>query len=514
MQKSTTVIGVLKMLDDGFTYVDIRKRFSIGNSVISDIKKKFSIMDISIDELKSKDSQTIEQMFYGRSHLRKNIPLPDFEVIYKLLTDKHSKTNLYFIWLDYKKTYPDGYQYTQFKHYFKCWLNQNHLIENVRMAVERVPGEIVYIDWIGDTLDLVRTENPEVLQTAHFFVTTIGVSSYCFAMAFPNEKAESFLQATVEALNFYGGVPKILKPDNTKAASIRNTKDELILNKSYEDLQDFYGTVIVPAPPLKPRGKSTVENHVKWLETHLLERLKGNLFDSFVSLNSEIMTIMDELNKRPFNKESGNRKEVFEKFDKPALKALPSESMKVYKYEVRKVPSNYHIEFDNHYYSVPYTYYKQDVTLKASLFDIIICDSMNRLICRHQRAFKPFPKYITAEEHMPTNHQYYFRENHYDGNAYKNWAKSYGDNVYTLICRVIGSFKFEEQSYKSCNAILQLCKGYPRALSDIAAKTCIETNICNYTYFKKALYTLANGKSDQSEKIPTHKNIRGKSHYE
>ena len=141
------------------------------------------------------------------------------------------------------------------------------------MAINRVPGEIMYIDWAGDTLDLVYTDVPGELQTAHFFTTTLGVSSYCFVMAFPNEQTPNFLQGTIEALNFYGGVPKILKPDNTKAASIKNTKDVLILNKVYEDLQEYYNTVIVPAPPLKPRGKPSVENNVKWIETHVLEKL-------------------------------------------------------------------------------------------------------------------------------------------------------------------------------------------------------------------------------------------------
>lgn len=382
------------------------------------------------------------------------------------------------------------------------------------MVVERIPGEIVYIDWIGDTLDLVRTEDPNVLQTAHFFTTTIGVSSYCFAMAFPDEKTEHFLQGTIEALNYYGGVPKILKPDNTKAASIKNTKNELILNKAYEDLQEFYDAVIVPAPPLKPRGKATVENSVRWLETHLLERLRGRIFSSFVDLNTEILMIIEELNIRKFNNGKGSRKEMFEKYDKPVLKPLPKESMKIYTYIVRTVPNNYHIEFDGHYYSVPHTYYKQSVTLKVSFFDILVCDSMNRLICRHTRAYKPFPKYITAEEHMPENHQYYFRENRYDASAYKKWAKSYGENLYTLICMVIGTFQYEEQSYRSCNAILQLCKDTARGIVDSAAKACLESHIYNYTHFKKQIHQLMNRKTSQGGKIPAHKNIRGKSHYE
>lgn len=154
-------------------------------------------------------------------------------------------------------------------------------------------------------------------------------------MAFPNEQTLNFLQGTIEALNFYGGVPKILKPDNTKAASIKNTKDVLILNKVYEDLQDYYNTVIVPASPLKPRAKSSVENNVRWIETHLLENLKGRRFSSFSELNTEISIITDELNNREFSKGKGNRKEVFDKYDKPALKP--------YTYVIKTVPNNYHI---------------------------------------------------------------------------------------------------------------------------------------------------------------------------
>ena len=149
MQKSTTIIRILEMIEDGFTYTDIRNRYSIGNSVITDLKYKLSNLNLSLNEIKSKDPQTIEQLFYGRSHLRKDVPLPDFETIYMKLTDKKSHTNLYFEWTAYKMEFPNGYQYTQFKEYFKRWMRDNHLGMELRMVVERIPGEIVYIDWIG-----------------------------------------------------------------------------------------------------------------------------------------------------------------------------------------------------------------------------------------------------------------------------------------------------------------------------------------------------------------------------
>lgn len=514
MQKSTTIIGVLTMLEDSYSYRDIHARFLVGNSTITDLKRKFEKLNISLEELSSKNAQTIETLFYGNSHPKKNCPMPDFKSIYHDLSDKNKRTNLYFLWMDYKKKFPNGYQYTQFKTHFHKWLDEHHLEQNLTMLVERVPGEIVFIDWIGDTLELVLSENPGELLKAHFFVTTVGVSNYCFAMAFPNEKADSFLQGTVEALEFYGCVPKILKPDNTKAASIKNTKDVLVLNRMYEDLQSFYNFVIVPAPPLKPRAKSTVENHVRWLETHLLGKLKGRYFVSFKELNEEISLIMDELNTRPFQKGKGNRKLMFEEYDKKAMKPLPKDSFTQYSYIIRTVPNNYHLEYDGHYYSVPFSYYKQEVIIKASFFDIKICDSMNNLICTHQRAYKPYPKYITITDHMPVSHQYYYTENRYDATAYKNWAKNIGEPMYILICRVVASFAYEEQAYKSCNAILQLCKDVPKTYANTAAKECTENNIVNYSHFKKRLNNLVNSHSSLDDQLPKHKNIRGKKNYE
>ena len=264
------------------------------------------------------------------------------------------------------------------------------------MAINRVPGEIVCIDWAGDTLPLVFISETGEFKKAHLFLTTVSVSSYCFAMAFPNEKVNHFIMGTVKALEFYGAVPKILKPDNTKTAPIKNTKDTLILDEAYADLQMFYNVVIVPAPVRKPQGKPSVENHVKWLETHLLEKLRGRFFTSFDDLNLEISIIINELNTRPYQKDKkGSRLQVFETFDKPSMKPLPKDSFVLYDYKICTVPSNYHIAYDNHYYSVPFSYYKQELTVKASLFDIIICDQMNRQICKHKRSYKAFPSFFS-----------------------------------------------------------------------------------------------------------------------
>lgn len=69
-------------------------------------------------------------------------------------------------------------------------------------------------------------------------------------------------------------MPKYLVPDNLKTAITKHTKDELVINSVYQDLENFYDVVILPPPPRKPKGKPTVEKYVQFLETHLLEDLK------------------------------------------------------------------------------------------------------------------------------------------------------------------------------------------------------------------------------------------------
>lgn len=89
-------------------------------------------------------------------------------------------------------------------------------------------------------------------------------------------------------------------PDNLRTAVTKHTKDELILQSTFADLEDFYETIVLPPPARKPKGKPTVENHVRYLEIHLVEKLKEKIYVSFEDLNAEIKKIVAVLNKRSF----------------------------------------------------------------------------------------------------------------------------------------------------------------------------------------------------------------------
>ena len=140
------------------------------------------------------------------------------------------------------------------------------------------------------------------------------------------------------------------------------------------------------------KGKSSVENHVRYLETHLLERLKEHTFTSIEAMNREARKIIEDINLRDFRNKQDvrrSRQHAFEIYDKPRMKALPGGDFSVcdYKYFLR-VPDNYHLEYDCHYYSVMYTWHGKPAMLKATMSEIRICDENNRLLCTHLKELR------------------------------------------------------------------------------------------------------------------------------
>ena len=312
---------------------------------------------------------------------------------------------------------------------------------------------------------------------------------------------------------------------DTSRLMVVNRENGNIEHRHFYDILDYLkpGDVLVrnntKVIPARLFGiKEETNGHVEVL---LLKELKKDTYTSLEALNAAVKKIVADINQRPFQKKSDIRKSRmngFEKYDKPRMNQLPGESYTLcdYKYFL-KVPDNYHLEYDAHYYSVLYTYKGKPAILKATMTEIRICDEYNRLICRHPRSYRDFPLYITDDNHMPPEHLYYKEVNAHDGAYYRRWASVYGESMVTLIDRILRSSKHEEQAYNSCAGVFHSCKDVPHRLVQEAAEKCVEANACKYSYFKKVLSMVQNNHSSSAingtGKLPSHTNIRGKEAY-
>ena len=76
------------------------------------------------ETLKQMSAEEVENLIYPPENIRRKdvSVMPDYQAVYERLSKPGSKANLFYLWLKYKKECPSGYQYTQYCHYFKKFI--------------------------------------------------------------------------------------------------------------------------------------------------------------------------------------------------------------------------------------------------------------------------------------------------------------------------------------------------------------------------------------------------------
>lgn len=517
MHDYSVIIGILKLRQQGVHYNTVCARYGVGVSTITLIQNRFKTCGHSLNELQMMEPFEVEELFYPAENRKwKKAPDPDFEAVHRRMVEMGKNADLSLLWMEYHRDNPDGYMLSRFYQLYNAYCQEHFGASGrTKMPVERIPGQNVYIDWAGDKPELVESADGSLIP-CHIFVTTVGLSSFLFGEMFPDEKIPQFIQGVTDALESYDAVPAIFIPDNLKTAVTTHTKDRMELNSLFSDLESFYDVIVLPPPAYKPKGKPSVENGVKTTEKKLVEQLREKApYRSFDEANAELKRIIADQNDSLLHRKM-SRRQIFEQYDRPAMKKFSSYgrfSNCFYKY-VQHLPDNYHIQYDGHYYSVPYRYVGKPMILKASGKEIVICDSDNRFVCKHARSYSEFPRYVTEDSHMPPQHRYYKELGIRNGSYYRNWAAHYGKYTVHLINTILASAKHEEQMYNSCNGIVHMCDKVPYGTVEEAARQCVESNACRYTYFKKILGGLKqNGTDKTTAELPQNSNIRGKEAY-
>ena len=249
------------------------------------------------------------------------------------------------------------------------------------------------VEMVGIHMGIVDTDTGELIP-AYLFVSVLPYSGYAYAEAFLDEKQEAWINAHVNAYRFYGGVTRILVPDNLKTGVIKNTKNETVLNRSYREMAEHYGTAVIPARPRTPKDKAFVEGSVGVVSTWVIAALRNRQFFSLAELNEAVSEKLYEFNHKPFQKKDGSRAVAFEE-EKPFLLPLPAVPFELAMWKVATVQYNYHVSVDKQNYSVPYEYIKQKVDVRLTSHTVEVFFEGNRIashscfsfsvVCRHHR---------------------------------------------------------------------------------------------------------------------------------
>jgi len=482
----------------------------IARSTVADYLSRFEVAGLTWPEAAALDQATLEQALFPSTNPvpESKRPLPDWSTIQQELK-RHRSVTLFLLWQEYKLQHPaSGYQYSHFCSLYQDWLGK---VDVVMRQVHRA-GEKLFVDYAGQTVDILDRQTGE-LKTAQIFVAVLGASSYTYAEATSTQGLSDWIGSHVRALEYMGGVPEVVVPDNLRSAVTKAHRYEPDLNPTYQDLAQHYQMAIVPARVRKPRDKAKAEAGVLLVERWILAVLRHEVFFSLESLNREILRLLKVLNERPFKKRTGSRLSLFETIDRPALQALPRNAYQFAQWHKVRVAPNIHIEVEEHYYSVPHA-------LVGKQLDARITERCIELLHRGQRVAS-HPRswvkghYSTISEHMPVAHQRYLK---WTPERMIGWASKSGEATATVVGQMLHGRRHPQQAYNACFGLMRLGEGYGPQRLEAACRRALATGAVGYRHIESMLkHNLDQRplpeKAQISLQLPAHDNLRGSGYY-
>ena len=491
----------------GLSNRDIGQCLSLGPATVSEILSRFKSGGLSWPLPDSLSDKQLEDTLYNSEAVRRQKRLPNFLYLQQELKRK-GMTKL-ILWEEYcAEDSATAYGYTQFCEHYQRWLKT----QKRSMRQHHIAGDKLFIDYCGPTVPIVNPDTGEIRYNAQIYVATLGATNYTYVEAGRSQREEGWIMAHVRTFQYLGGVPRLLVPDNLKAAVSKAHRYAPTLNENYAKMARHYGCAIVPARPYKPKDKAKAENAVLIVERWILMRLRHETFYTLSALNARIKVLMEDLNNRPQRLYPGSRREQFELLDKPALAPLPTHPYEYIDSKRAKVGPDYHVLYQKHAYSVPHTLVGEVVTIEASGHLVSIYHH-NQLITQHAKSPQQ-GGFSTQKEHMPDSHV----KQRFSAERLINWADNIGAGTRGVIEWHIHSRKHPEQAIKSCLAILNLAKQYGAARLEAACQKALLLERPHRTVVLNLLKHHQEGIPDtatEQEELPvTHHNIRGQHYYQ
>lgn len=504
-------LEIVRLSEHKVSQREISRTVGSGRDLIRRVLKIASEKNLNYATLSKLSSSELECIFTNKRDNRTrsvDIPMPDYAQLSKELAKPG--VTLQLLWEEYvaqcKQSHQLFYRLTQFKKYFTDYLAKQPFTN----VIKHKAGEKVQVDWAGQRPRWIDPHTGEIIQ-AYLFVAVLPFSGYGYAHCFADMKQANWIEAHIDLFDFLGGVPVLLISDNLKTGVTKHSKTEVLLNQSYEDLASYYHTVVIPARVKHPKDKGYVETTVKWFTTNIIARMRHYQCFSIDEYNHYLQIELKKLNAQPFQKKQGSRTSVFTEIEQNILQALPKYPYQYCTFKTAKVYANSHISVAKHYYSVPYKYIGQTVTLKLYQ-DYLEVFIQNQFLCRHSTKNALPGAYTTDEKHLPPNSAAF---GSWNSTRYKQWARRVGPNVAVLV-DIFFQKGPEQQYYRRVHSLLKLADKATDRKLDRACQLALEkTQKPSYQFVKSILDQLVDELPLQSDvSTPEQSFVRGADYYD
>ena len=221
--------------------------------------------------------------------------------------------------------------------------------------------------------------------------------------------------------------------------------------------EEHYDIGILPARRRKPRDKAKVKSCVLIVERYLLGRLRHSTFYSLAELNLAIREMLADVNeRRPLRRLGVTRKQLFDELDRPALKPLPAEPYVYAEWRVRRAGLDYHVEVEDHYYSVPYRFAKDELEVHLTARTVEVFRKGERITAHIRNSGNH--RHTTIPEHMPSSPR------HFADWSIERMPRGLGHRPLhrRLIELILEERRHPEQGFRACLGIVRLAKSFGR----------------------------------------------------
>jgi transposase len=411
------------------------------------------------------------------------------------------------LWQEYLEANPGGYKYSQFcEHYHRYRKRLSPVMRQVYVA-----GEKAFVDFAGKKPSVVDPRTGEV-RSVELFVGALGASSYVYAEAAERQDLGNWIRLNVHMVEFFGGAPAIFVPDNLKAGVTGPCRYEAIVNRTYEEMASHYGAAVIPARVYKPRDKAKAEVSVLLAERWILASLRNRTFFSLGELNEAIRGKVRELNERVMKRMGTSRRELFEKYDLPALKPLPAVPYEMGVWKGCGVNIDYHVEYEHNLYSVPHALVGQRVEVRATAGCVEVYLRSTRVASHPRLSGRGRPS--TLAEHMPAAHRAHAE---WSPSRLVLWAGKTGEATKHVVEAIFKSRPHPEQGYRACLGLMRLGRNHGPERLEAA---CLRARLLGAESYKTVKNILSNGMDRHTlpaagpeSTLPLHENIRGAACY-
>lgn len=488
--------------DLGLSIRKIAASLSIARSTAKECLKRAEAAGIGWPVPEALDDAQLEARLYPVKPVPPTTVLPDFARMQRELC-RPGVTRL-LLWQEYKAQHPQGLQYSAFCDQYREFARTTEPV----LRFEHRAGEKCFVDYAGQTLGVIDRHSGEIRE-AQIFVAVLGCSNYTYAEATLTQTLPDWLGAHVRALEFFGGTPAAIVPDNLKSGVERAHRYEPDLNRAYAEFAEHYGVAILPARVRKPRDKAKVEGAVLIVERWILARLRDRQFFSLPELNAAINALLIELNERPFQKLDGSRRSRFIELDRPALLALPPRAYEYAQWKCAKVHLDYHVEIEHAYYSVPYKYIgsRVDARISARMVEIF---AKRQLISSHPRLFRRGAR-STLDAHRPEKHRAVIDLTL--GRLIER-ANLIGPAVAAVLTEQFNRKRHPEEALRAAQGILRLAQDFSPAQLAAACERALLLKACNYRSVRALITAPPTTESGDSRQLSlVHENVRGSEYF-